>query len=170
MIKSLGMEFERAIRFLVVHMPPSDENSRKPVLFHNIRVGVYLYENGYKQDVVLAGVLHDTIEWSLADEQMLRNEFGDNVTRLVLASTNDDSITDKEERKRDLIKRCVSEGEDALIIKTADTIDSFRWYSVQGNKEQLEHCIKTTDVILEFKPEGFKDKIFDELKNWRSRF
>lgn len=170
MSKLLNIEFERAVRFLVEHMPPSNENSRKPVLFHNIRVGVYLYEHGYAQDVVLAGVLHDTIEWSRADEQMLRKEFGDNVTRLVLASTRDDTIADKEKRRNDLIERCVAEGEDALIIKAADTIDSFKWYSAQDNREQLDHCVKTTETIFKFKPENFKDKIFDELKGWQDKF
>jgi (p)ppGpp synthase/HD superfamily hydrolase len=59
MSKKLSVEFERAVRFLAEHMPPSDENSRKPIMFHDIRVGVYLYENDYPQDIVLAGVLHD---------------------------------------------------------------------------------------------------------------
>ena len=95
MKKTLNIEFEKAVRLLTVHMPPSDEDSRKPILFHDIRVGVYLYENGYKNDVVLAGVLHDAIEWSKVNEQMLRDEFGDNIVRLVAANTKNDSILDK---------------------------------------------------------------------------
>ena len=83
------------MRLLTVHMPPSDEDSRKSILFHDIRVGVYLYENGYKKDIVLAGVLHDAIEWSKVNEQMLRDEFGDNIVRLVAANTKNDSILDK---------------------------------------------------------------------------
>ena len=75
MSKSLNIEFEKAVRLLTEHMPPSDENSRKPIMFHDIRVGVYLYENGYAQDVVLAGVLHDAIEWSDISEQLLKDEF-----------------------------------------------------------------------------------------------
>ena len=51
--KMIG-EIEKAIRFLTKHMPISEENSRKPILFHDIRVGVYLYENGYKKDMILA--------------------------------------------------------------------------------------------------------------------
>jgi (p)ppGpp synthase/HD superfamily hydrolase len=92
MSKSLNIKFEKAVRILSEYMPPSDENSRKPIMFHDIRVGVYLYENGYSEDIVLAGVLHDAIEWSDADEQLLRNEFGDTVVRLIFSSTKDDTI------------------------------------------------------------------------------
>ncbi|NCU32969.1 MAG: HD domain-containing protein, partial [Candidatus Moranbacteria bacterium] len=70
-------------------------------------VCMYLYDRGYSDDIVLAGILHDMIEWSSLDEQTLKDEFGDNVTRLVLASTRDETITDKNERSRELIDRCI---------------------------------------------------------------
>ncbi len=63
MEKLLGPLFEKAVHLLAKHRPFSDENSRKPALFHDIRVGVYLYEEKYSQDIVLAGLLHDAIEW-----------------------------------------------------------------------------------------------------------
>ncbi len=171
MSKSLGIKFEKAVRFLSEYMPPSDENSRKPIMFHDIRVGVYLYENGYSEDVVLAGVLHDVIEWSTAGEQVLRDEFGDNITRLVFASTKDDTIVDKVEKTNELIRRCVQNGQDALIVKSADILDSFKWYANQGNEDELKnHCVKNAEAILRFKPEDFDDKIFDELRSWKERF
>lgn len=170
MSKSLNIAFEKAVRLLTEHMPPSDENSRKPILFHDIRVGVYLYENGYAEDVVLAGVLHDAIEWSETSEQMLREEFGNNVARLVLASTKDDTIMDKEEKTIELIRRCVQNGQEALIIKSADIIDSFKWYSSQDNKGELGYCMRNANAIFTFKPDDFNDKIFDELKNWQNKF
>ncbi|MFA7209048.1 MAG: HD domain-containing protein [Parcubacteria group bacterium] len=171
MSKKLSVGFERAVRFLAEHMPASDENSRKPILFHDIRVGVYLYENGYPQDIVLAGVLHDAIEWSDADERMLRDEFGDEVARLVSASTKDESIADKEEKTNELIQRCVRNGQDALIVKVADILDSFKWYAGQNNGDELKnHCVKNADLILKYKPGNFDDRIFAELKIWRDRF
>jgi (p)ppGpp synthase/HD superfamily hydrolase len=170
MLKSLNIEFEKAIRLLTKYMPPSDENSRKPILFHDIRVGVYLYENGYSSDIVLAGLLHDAIEWSKITKQMLKDNFGDNVVKLVLASTKDDSIENKEEKTTELIKRCVQNGQDALIVKTADIIDSFKFYSKVDNKSELQYCMRNANAILEYKPDDFDDKIFDELKNWQDRF
>lgn len=167
---ALNVKFEQAIRFLVNHFPVSDETSRKPVLFHDIRVGVYLYNNEYSEDIVLAGLLHDAIEWSSATEEMLQNEFGDNVVKLVLASTKDDSITNKHEKTNELIKRSIGNGQDALIIKAADIIDSFKWYSSQNQEEQLKYCMRNSDAIFKFKPADFDDKIFEELKVWQKKF
>ncbi len=170
MSKTLNIKFEKAVRILSEYMPPSDGDSRKPIMFHDIRVGVYLYENGYSEDVVLAGVLHDAIEWSSADEQLLRDEFGDNVVRFIFASTKDDTIADKAEKINELIQRCVQNGQDALIIKTADIIDSFKWYSSQDNEGELKYCMRNANAIFKFKPEDFNDRIFDELKSWQEKF
>ena len=166
----LGIEFERAVRFLAERMPISDEHARKPVLFHNVRVGTYLYENGYSHDIVIAGILHDAIEFAGVLKEELAKEFGEEITRLVRASTKDDTIEDKGEKTRELIQRCVQNGEDALIVKTADILDSFKWYSRLGNRDQLDYCKRNADAIFEYKPEEFSDDIFAELKIWRERY
>lgn len=170
MSQSLSMTFEKAVRFLSEYMPPYDENIRKPILFHDIRVGVYLYENGYASNIILAGVLHDAIEWSAITEQKLRDEFGDNISKLVLANTKNDSIIDKKEKINELIKRCIQNGQEALIIKAADILDSFKWYSNQNNKDELQYCMQNTNAIFKFKPNNFNDKIFNELKRWQNKF
>ncbi|MFH1508888.1 MAG: HD domain-containing protein [bacterium] len=170
MSKPLNIKFEKAVRFLAEHFPVSDESSRKPVLFHDIRVGVYLYENGYSEEIVLAGLLHDAIEWSDVTEEMLRKEFGDRVLKLVLANTKDDCIEDKVEKTDELIKRCVKNGQDALIVKTVDIIDSFKWYESQDNKEELNYCMRNANAIMKLKPEDFDDKIFEKLKKWQDKY
>ncbi len=165
----LSINFERGVRLLVEYFPVSDENTRKPILFHSIRVWTYLYNRWYSENVVLAGLLHDIIENSDITEKMLEEEFWKEILRLVLASTKDMSI-EKSERNKELINRCINEGQDALIIKVADILDSFMWYFQEDNKEQLfGHCLKTANLILDLKPDSFDDKIFDELKEWRDK-
>jgi hypothetical protein len=83
----------------------------------------------------------------------------------------DDSIVDKKEKTNELIQRCIQNGQDALIVKTADIIDSFKWYASQNNEDELKnHCVKNADVIFKFKSAEFDDKIFIELKMWRDKF
>ena len=160
MIKKL----EKAVQLLTKHFHPDDENSRKPVLPHDIRVAAYLSENDYSDEVVLAGLLHDAIEWSDLTEQILRDAFGDKVVKLVLACTKDDSIKDSDEKIEELIKRCARNGQDALIVKTADILDSYEHYTKTNNKDELEYCRKNAGAILEYKPENFDDPIFNKLK------
>lgn len=170
-MKGLNVKFEKAVRLLTEHLPVSDSSVRKPVLFHDIRVGVYLYENGYAEEIVLAGVLHDAIEWSDVTKEQLIVEFGDDVTSLVMANTKNRDISDKEKIVIDLIQRCVNQGEDALVIKVVDVIDSFKWYETQNNVDELKgHCVKTANVIRKYKPSNFDDEIFNELEAWRIKY
>lgn len=166
----LNLKFEKAVRLLTQYAPISDKNTRKALLPHDIRVGVYLYERGYAEDIVIAGILHDALEFTNITEQMIIDQFGDSVLRLVKANTKNDSIKDKQEKTNELIKKCADCGKDALIIKTADIIDSFKYYSTVDNKGGIEYCVRNAKAILEFKPSGFTDKIFDELKKWQCKF
>jgi len=170
MTKSLNIKFENGVRFLVQQFPPSDESSRKPVLFHDIRVGVYLYNHDYSEDIVLAGLLHDAIEWASATEDIIKDEFGENVSRLVLANTKDDTIEDKNGKIAELIQRCVKNGQDALIIKTADILDSFKWYASQNSIDQLKYCMRNANAIFKYKENYFVDPIFNELATWKQKF
>lgn len=164
---SLDIEFEKAVRMLVAHFPPSEEGIRKPVLFHDIRVGTYLYQKNYPRDIILAGVLHDAIEWSDITEEMIRENFGENILQIVLANSKDRSIQDPTERIDDMIKRCVAIGEAALIVKATDTIDSFRYYTKVANQDELaNHCFPNALAILKHQPASFQDPIFTELQEW----
>lgn len=163
MKKSLDIEFEKAIRMLAEHMPVSEIGSRKPVLFHDIRVGVYLYEKNYFRDIVLAGVLHDALEFSDITEEMIAKEFGENVLKIVKACTKDRTIENSDERIEELVKRCAEVGKDALIVKAADTLDSFKYYTKENNAGELDYCRKNAEAIFKYKKD-FEDKVLEELK------
>lgn len=167
MLKLLNIEFEKAVRLLVKYFPMSNLETRKPVLFHALRVGGYLYEHNYPQNIVLAGLLHDTFEFSKMKKSTLRKEFGTEIVKLVKANTKNESITDKDDKTIELIQRCVKNGQAALIIKAADIIDSFKYYSKEHNRGQLQYCTRYAKAILRYKPANFKDKIFIELKSWQ---
>lgn len=165
-----NLEIEKALRFLVKKTPLSNKKSRKPILFHNIRVGTYLYEKQYSLDIVLAGYLHDLLEWTNTTQKEISNLFGKKITKIVTANSKNKKIKNKVLVLEDLIKRCVIIGEKALIVKSADIIDSFRWYEKQNNPEQLIYCYNNAFLILKFKPKKFKDPIFQELKKWKNKY
>ncbi len=166
---ALNIKFEQAVRLMAEHFPLSDETSRKPRLFHIIRVGTYLYENDYSDNIVIAGVLHDALEWSTITEEMLRKDYGDTVVELIKTNTKDDSIKIGKEKTDELIKRCTAHSEDALIVKTADILDSFKWYSSQNNEGELEYCMNNAIAITKYKPKHYTDKIFTKLSPWMKK-
>lgn len=163
MDKLFGMECEKAIRLLCKHMPQSDELV-KPTLFHSIRTGVYLYEHHYPKDIVIAGLLHDILEDTELTKTQFQNEFGGNVASLVAANSKDTSIPNSSDRIDDLMKRCIGKGEDALIVKTADVIDNFKYFSQIKDKKGIDYCIKNASSILNKMPNNFSDRIFDDLR------
>jgi (p)ppGpp synthase/HD superfamily hydrolase len=163
MPESLDIEFEKALRMLVMHFPVSQEGAKKPVLLHCVRVGVYLYENNYSRDVVLAGLLHDALEWSGITDELVRAEFGETVLQLVKANTKDRSIENSDERIEELAKRAATLGRDALIIRAADTLDSFKHYTKTNNLPELDYCHKNAKAIFKFKSDDFTDGVFEEL-------
>jgi hypothetical protein len=101
---------------------------------------------------------------------MLRDQFGEKILALVLANTKDDSIPDKHEKTDELICRCVQYGQEALIIKSADILDSFKWYSEQENISQLKYCMRNANAIFKYKKNDFNDKIFAELEVWQEKY
>jgi guanosine-3',5'-bis(diphosphate) 3'-pyrophosphohydrolase len=165
MQKSIDIEFEKAVRMLAEHMSVSEIGSRKPVLFHDIRVGVYLYEKNYPREVVLAGLLHDALEFSDITEDLIEKEFGENVLKIVKACTKDRAIENSDERTLELVKRCAEVGKDALIVKAVDTLDSFKYYTKENNQSELDYCRKNAEAILKYKKD-FDNLVFSELGEW----
>ena len=166
MSKVLDIEIEKSVRLLAEHFPVSNKNLKKPILAHDIRVGLYLYKHNYSQDIILAGILHDALEFSDASEQKLKDEFGKNVVNVIKACTKNKTIEDDDERIDELALRCSREGKDALIVRAADILDSFKYYTKGNNPAELGYCRKNAEAIFKYLPGGFEDKIFDELGKW----
>ncbi len=146
-----------AIEFLAISLNTTGHNN-KPVLLHSIRVGFYLYEMGYSEDIVLAGLLHDILEDTETPINYLHDKFGSNVTKIVSATSFNTSINNKTEQFQDMFNRCLKCGKEALIVKAVDIMDN-------SNYIQLVNDKKTRDWLL-FKMKSFinisKEIIQDE--------
>ena len=135
-----------AIEFLAISLNTTGHNN-KPVLLHSIRVGFYLYEMAYSEDIVLAGLLHDILEDTETPINALHDKFGSNVTKIVSATSFNTSINDKTEQFQDMFNRCLKCGKEALIVKAVDIMDNNSYI-------QLVNDRKTRDWLL-FKMKSF---------------
>lgn len=135
----------------------------KPTLLHAVRVGSWLYFQGYETNIVIAGFLHDIIEDTDVTENEVFEVFGLEVANLVKANTKNTKIQDKKMRNQELIKRCLETSEKASIVKAADILDNYKYYSNLNDQAGIEYCINNVVYFREFFNDTYKDKIFISL-------
>jgi (p)ppGpp synthase/HD superfamily hydrolase len=97
-----------------------------PFIEHPLEVVSLLYHAGARDHVIAAGALHDVIEKTEVDAGELRRCFGNQVSGLVLAVSEDARITSYKERKADLCARAADAGEEALMVFAADKVSKAR--------------------------------------------
>ena len=90
-----------------------------PFIAHPIEVGMLLYESGAADEVIAAGVLHDTLEKTDATEYDIYARFGRRVGDIVCAVSHDPGIPGYARRKRALRNQVAYAGEDALTVFAA---------------------------------------------------
>lgn len=152
---------EQAIYLLTKYFPESFE-SKKPILLHSLRVGMYLYERNYETDIVLAWFLHDIIEDTIVSKEEIISLFWEEVYELILANTKNDTL-EKWTKSKELISRCANHSQKALIVKMSDVWDNFCYYKKVNNLPEIERCKKNAWLILENKKEDYTDEIFQLL-------
>jgi len=164
--QTLEFNFEKAIELLGKHMPIA-KNKRKPVVMHAIRVGMYLYEKGYSNEIVIGGLLHDIFEQTDISHDVIIGTFGNDVYQIVLANSQNKEIDETIPKWQDMVNRCVKAGKDALIVKAADVLDSYHFYQAVQNPEEIQRSVGIGKFILENLPDGIEDSIFEELEQVR---
>jgi (p)ppGpp synthase/HD superfamily hydrolase len=97
-----------------------------PFILHPLEVASLLYYSGAPDHLIAAGVMHDLIEKSDATPADLRERFGQRITGLVLAVSDDDRIAGYAKRKAALRQQVARAGEEALTLFAADKLSKLR--------------------------------------------
>lgn len=115
---------------------------------HCIRVSNTVSEHTTDQDVIIASLLHDTLEDTATTYEELVMEFNKEVADLVLAVSNDEQEMAKMNGKRDyLAKKINTMSPNALLIKLADRIDNIA--DLTDNEWSKRYCEQTRHIFLE---------------------
>jgi (p)ppGpp synthase/HD superfamily hydrolase len=91
-----------------------------PFIEHPFAVAERLAEEGFPDEVLAAGLLHDVVEHADVAPSELRERFGDGVAGLVEALTEDPAIERYHERKQEHRERVAAAGPGARAIFAAD--------------------------------------------------
>jgi len=103
------------------------DDARSPYINHPIEVVQLLWDVGgvRDMDVLLAAVLHDTVEDTDTRPEEISAKFGETVLSLVMEVTDDKNLP-KQERKRLQIETAPGKSYGAKLIKLADKACNIR--------------------------------------------
>lgn len=125
-------KIQRAIKFSVKTHQVYQEQKRKgkgtPYISHPLTAGLILALAGATEDVVVAGILHDTIEDSVSHKkvtpEMVEERFGTTVKDLVVSVTEMDRTLPWAERKALALEHIAHFSHDSVMVKSADMLSN----------------------------------------------
>ncbi|MFA5644558.1 MAG: HD domain-containing protein [Patescibacteria group bacterium] len=169
-------KIRRAIKFASKTHNQYQQQNRKgkviPYITHPLTVGIILSLAKASEDVIIAGILHDTIEDSPEHKkvtpEMITERFGKNVVKLVLSVTEKNRNLSWEERKKEALRHIKDFSNDSLLVKSADVlanyselVDDHNRYGDEvfnrfnGSKEEIiVHQLKIISAVLTKWPEN----------------
>jgi (p)ppGpp synthase/HD superfamily hydrolase len=74
------------------HINQKRKGSNIPYIIHPIEVAVILIENSAEEDLITAGLLHDTLEDTNVTLAFIKDSFGKHVAKLVKAASEPDKL------------------------------------------------------------------------------
>ena len=158
---SVGKKFlntplqESAYRFAKeCHKGQFRKGSPRPYINHCTEVARILNRFGYSEEIIVAGLLHDTVEESEITLEDLRQEYGEEISNLVKYVTEDKSPgLSWTKRKVMYIKNLTDAPEGSVAVSAADKLHNVT--------EILQDWLKVGDtVFLRFSEGKEKQKWF----------
>lgn len=123
---------KKAIRFSIKTHEVYQQQKRKgkdiPYITHPLSVGLILARSRASEEVIVAGILHDTIEDSFSEKkvtvEMLTERFGENVATLVASISEFSKDLPWDVRKREALEHVKNFSHGSLLIKSADILSN----------------------------------------------
>ncbi|MFJ8236013.1 HD domain-containing protein [Ureibacillus sp. NPDC094379] len=117
----------------VAHAGQVRKGTNIPYITHPFAVGMILQQAKCSDEMIAAGILHDTLEDTDVTKEQLLEMFGDKVTSLVEAASEPDKTLPWKERKLHTIHALQRASIDEIYVITADKL-----HNLQSIREDLE--------------------------------
>lgn len=115
----------KAIEFAAkAHSGQYRKGTKIPYIVHPLGVGRTLIECGCPDEVVAAGILHDTVEDTHTTLADIEREFGKKVAELVKGASEPDKSDTWENRKEHTIEFLKTAPVEMLMVSCADKLDN----------------------------------------------
>jgi (p)ppGpp synthase/HD superfamily hydrolase len=165
-----------------VHRDQRRPEDGAPFSLHLLEVASLLYRAGASDQLIAAGVLHDTLEKTVATEADLHDRFGAHIARLVVAVSEDTRIDGYAPRKAALREQVAGAGEEALTLLAADKVSKVRAMTLgavdpqrvaadtPARVHQLAHYRRCLDLLQDLLPDSpLVEELNTELKRLFAR-
>jgi (p)ppGpp synthase/HD superfamily hydrolase len=111
---------------------------------------VIRFKDSYRiEDLLIAALLHDTIEDTTATYEQIEDKFGTMIANIVLELTSDKELTKTNQEKREyLAAKMVGMSSYALVIKLCDRLDNVSDLG-KMNPDFRKRYLEETEYILD---------------------
>ncbi|WP_422484758.1 HD domain-containing protein [Gudongella sp. DL1XJH-153] len=119
------IRIKKAIRFAVkAHGDQMRKGTDFPYIEHPLHVGILLSKAGMGDEVVIAGILHDTLEDTDTTEDELRSEFGEEILKLIKLESEPDRTLPWNQRKNHTVEHLRNASRDVKMIALCDKLSN----------------------------------------------
>ena len=174
-----GDLIDRAIEAAAkAHRKQVRKGTKIAYITHPFAVGVILAKAGCAEEVIAAGILHDTVEDGRVKLSRIREEFVDRVASIVEQSTEPDKRRAWEKRKQHTLNTLKKASLDAKYVVCADKLHNIRtiardWRRVgdrvwrrfrRGREDQRWYYTSLLNSLRSRRKNASYEKLYKELK------
>jgi len=141
---------------------PNRKDTNIPYITHPIEVMQILTANNCSEKVIVAGILHDTLEDTFTKPEEISEKFGQDILEIVQTESEDKSKT-WEERKQTTIEHLKTASLETKLVCCADKLSNLRsmasdkaavgdqlWERFNAPKDRIQwYCMGVSSALLE---------------------
>jgi len=138
-----------------------------PYITHPLSVGILLFQVNCSDEVIAAGILHDTLEDAAITLEYIQKNFGEKVASIVKGCSEPDKSLPWEERKNHTIESLKTASMEVRLVACADKLHNIRtiasdydkigdeiWERFKKGKEKQEWYYRQLIESLNIKSEN----------------
>ena len=164
------------------HIKQLRKHNSAPYIVHPFMVSRILTENGFRDEVIAAGLVHDVLEDTDVTREELISELGEEIVSIVDGLSEDKSKDISwEDRKRGYIEKVRNGNDDVKAVSCADKVHNMtnllQAYKEVGeslwegfSKPKAEKLWFEREVLKMFDEEGFSHQMVEEYRKLVEEF
>ncbi|RFU65178.1 HD domain-containing protein [Peribacillus glennii] len=137
------------------------KNTDIPYITHPVAVGIVLLKEGFGEEIVAAGILHDTVEDTSITLGDIEKMFGTKIAGIVAGCSEPDKSLSWEKRKEHTIEFLKSASNEIRIVACADKLHNIK--SIIQDYEQMGEGVWSRFTRGREKQEWYYRNLVDSL-------